>query len=63
MSEGVTITIPKELYFKLKQKISNSELFTSVDAYVSFILNEVLEDNINIDEDTIKARLKDLGYI
>ncbi len=63
MSEGVTITIPKELYLKLKRKISDSELFTSVDAYVSFILNEVLEDNINIDEDTIKARLKDLGYI
>ncbi len=63
MNEGVTITIPKELYLKLKRKISDSELFTSVDAYVSFILNEVLEDNINIDEDTIKTRLKDLGYI
>ena len=64
------IEIPESLYNKIEAKIKGSN-FASVPEYVSFILRERLtteEESSKSgyskeDEEKIKARLKDLGYL
>jgi len=67
----VTISIPKTLYDKIKERIENTD-FTSVSEYVTYILREVLanleeEEKEEIfndeEEEKIKERLRALGYL
>lgn len=65
-----SIEIPESLYNRLEAKLKGSD-FGSVSDYVSFILRERLttEDEgskpvySKEDEEKIKSRLKDLGYL
>ena len=73
-SESVSIKISKELYEKVQNRVKMSnEEFKSVEEYVTFLLTEVVSeaDAQNTDgnaytkeeEEEIKGRLKNLGYI
>ena len=65
-----SIEIPESLYNRMEARIKGSN-FASVSEYVSFILRERLsteeEGSKTVyskeDEEKIKARLKDLGYL
>jgi hypothetical protein len=73
-TEFVSIKISKELYDKVQNrvKLSNEE-FKNVEDYVTFLLTEVVsetdsqvsDDNAYTkeEEEEIKGRLKNLGYI
>ena len=73
-TEFVSIKISKELYERVQNrvKMSNDE-FKNVEDYVTFLLTEVVSeaDTQNADanaytkeeEEEIKGRLKNLGYI
>ena len=73
-TEFVSIKISKELYERVQNrvKMSNDE-FKNVEDYVTFLLTEVVSesDSQNADgnaytkeeEEEIKGRLKNLGYI
>ena len=64
------IKISDELYEKIEKNLSDYG-FETVDEYVEFILKEVLEDKSEGDEqvfseeeeEIIKKRLRDLGYL
>ncbi len=64
MDDKVSIKIPKDLYLKLEEKIRDT-VFEDVDSYIHFILNEILEESVYTkeEEEEIKARLRNLGYI
>jgi phage-related minor tail protein len=74
-SAVVTLKIAKELYDRVENrvKLSNEE-FKSVEEYITFLITEVvkedqdqLADSANAytkeEEEEIKGRLKNLGYI
>ena len=73
-SNYVSIKITKDLYDKVENrvKISNEE-FKSVEEYVAFLLTEVVSEAdsqgsetnayTKEEEEEIKGRLKNLGYI
>lgn len=63
------VSIPTSLFKKIEKLIEGSE-FVDVSDYVTYVLNEVLEENqeeveslTEKDEEKIKARLKALGYV
>ena len=66
--EKKTVSLPAELYGKIEQRIVGTE-FDSVDEYVNFVLEEVLKEEESEtsfskdDEEEVKKRLKDLGYL
>ena len=70
MEQRKTVEIPESLYNRLEAKVKDSK-FASVSDYVSFILRErmTIEEQgsksaySKEDEEKIKARLKDLGYL
>ena len=74
-SSFVSIKITKELYDKVESRVKMSnEEFKSVEDYVAFLLTEVVSEadsSSNSDgnaytkeeEEEIKGRLKNLGYI
>lgn len=66
-----TITIPRPLYEKLKSRIEKTG-FSSVSDYVTYVLRQLVssleEENkkqefSKKDEETVKKRLKALGYL
>jgi hypothetical protein len=71
------IQLQDELYAQLEQVVKASNEFTSVDQYAAYILDQVVkkkqqaqanevEKNTNYsqaDEDKIRERLKNLGYL
>ena len=66
---GFSLTLPKELYDKLKRRAEGSE-FRSVEDYVLFVLGEVVSDEgaepkgmDSEDEERVKDNLRALGYI
>lgn len=66
MKECQNIKIKNELFKKIKNKAK--ELDFSVDEYIEFVLKEILREKENIkhtkeDEEIVKKRLKELGYI
>ena len=67
-TQFVNISIPISLCRKIKERLEGTE-FTTVEAYVAFVLSEVVsddeEDNAFSEEDEaeVKNRLRDLGYI
>ena len=73
-TEFVSIKISKDLYAKVENRVKMSnEEFKNVEDYVTFLLTEVVSeaDSQNTDgnaytkeeEEEIKGRLKNLGYI
>lgn len=61
------ISIPLNLYSEIEERIKGSE-FATVDAYISFILNEIIYDEQGEqfnkeEEEQVKNNLRDLGYI
>jgi Arc/MetJ-type ribon-helix-helix transcriptional regulator len=63
-----TISIPTVLFNRAKEKIRNTS-FPSVSSYVAYILREMLvgkkkgEGLRKEDENKIKMKLRDLGYL
>ncbi len=65
MSDKVQIEISKELYDKVKEKITGTSI-TTVEEYVELLLeNEFPEETeyTKEEEDLIRERLRRLGYI
>jgi len=64
------VYIPEEIYNKIEQRVADTE-FDSVDEYIAFVLAEVLKENdeedrpaySKEDEEEVKKRLRDLGYL
>lgn len=68
MSERKPITISAKLYSIISERIKNPiNGFDSVEAYVDYVLEEVLADDENsVDEEEkkkIQEELKKLGYV
>jgi Arc/MetJ-type ribon-helix-helix transcriptional regulator len=67
MKNGKSISLPSELYSKVEKKVSETG-FGSVDEFVAYVLEKVLEDDelekemSAEDEAEVKKRLKSLGY-
>ncbi|MHA1594172.1 MAG: CopG family transcriptional regulator [Candidatus Baldrarchaeia archaeon] len=67
--EKVPIYIKKELYERLKKHVKESGGFESIEEFVEFVLNEVLEEEEEEEvyspeeEEEIKRRLRSLGYL
>ena len=69
--EKVAVYVSKGLYDKVKSRVKESGgEFKSVDGYVEFVLREVLKEDDGAkeaytrdEEDSIKKRLKSLGYL
>jgi Arc/MetJ-type ribon-helix-helix transcriptional regulator len=67
MKNGKSISLPSDLYQKLEKKVSETG-FNSVDEFVAYVLEKVLEDDepekemSAEDEAEVKKRLKSLGY-
>lgn len=66
--EKVTIKIPKPLYDRLKQIIEDSG-FSSVNEFIVYVLRDLVSRGIDEKQelskeetDSIKTRLKNLGY-
>lgn len=62
------ITLPDDLAKKLTERINASNEFSSLDAYVCYILEEVLKQTdtatyTKAQEDAVKERLENLGYL
>ncbi len=68
--EKKNVPIPAKLYDAIDQRVQETE-FNSVEAYVTFVLEEVLKDDDEEDEiafspedeEEVKKRLRALGYL
>jgi len=67
--EKKTVFLPAELYSKIEARAKATD-FGSVDEYVKFVLEEVVKEEeeeekpfSKEDEQEVKKRLKDLGYL
>ena len=64
-SEVVSVNIPKQIYMKIKEKISDSK-FSSVNEYIIAKLEEEISQEsayTKEEEELIKERLRRLGYL
>jgi len=68
--EFISVRIPKNLYEEISRRVKESEgEFKSVEEYVAFVLNELVkedeEENAYTpeEEEEIKKRLRQLGYL
>lgn len=65
-----TVEIPQRVYGAVEQRLGRTD-FDSVDAYVAYVLEEVLAEveesttgtHEEIDEAEIESRLQSLGYL
>ena len=73
-SNFVSIKISKDLYDKVENRVKNSnDEFKTVEEYINFLITEVVNDSesqsteanayTKEEEEEIKGRLKNLGYI
>lgn len=67
--EYKTVKISKDIIEKIEQQIHGTE-FKSVDEYIAFVLEEIVRDKEESeeifseeDEEKVKERLKELGYL
>ena len=63
--EGKSVFLPAELYRRIEERVKATG-FGSVDDYVLFVLEEVLKEEEEIsgeEEEQVKQRLRDLGYL
>jgi Arc/MetJ-type ribon-helix-helix transcriptional regulator len=68
MAETVEVKILKEYYDEITKMIAESSQFKNVSDYVNFVLKEILskEDSPGYskeEEEAIRKRLEDLGYM
>ena len=70
MAEEVSMKIPERIFNRLKQRVESTGEFSTVDEYVAYILGQVVErlegekqEHSKEDEERIKQRLKNLGYL
>lgn len=67
--EKVHVPISKELYEKVKKYVDEMGGFSSVEEFIEFVLNEVLESEESTagyskeEEEKVKERLRSLGYL
>jgi len=67
--EKVTVRISKKLYDKIVEEIKDSDEFKSVDEFVEYVIEQVLEEEdeesayTEEEEEEIKERLRSLGYL
>jgi len=65
-----TVSIPTPLFRKIKKRIENTG-FTSVSSYVTYVLREIIAEEVDEqeepfsaeDEERVKQRLRALGYL
>ena len=65
-----TVELPTHVYGAVEQRLDRTD-FDSVDAYVAYVVEEVLAEveesttgtHQGIDEDEIESRLQSLGYL
>ena len=68
-SERLTpVEIRERYYREIERIVAQSAQFDSVADYVNFVLNEVLfgegnDDSSEEDEEIVRQRLRDLGYL
>lgn len=73
-SDFVSIKISKDLYEKVENRVkASNEEFKSAEEYINFLIREVVNDTeaqasdgnayTKEEEEEIKGRLKNLGYI
>ena len=65
---GVSINIPQALYEKINRIVeTNQNEFRTVEEYIVFVLQEVTKEEEPTlsanEEDEIRKRLQDLGYL
>ena len=68
--DKMSVPIPSVLYDAISKRVRETE-FTSVEEYVTFVLEEVLKDDDEDeeiafspeDEEEVKKRLRALGYL
>ena len=67
--ENKSVEIPADLYGRVEERLSNAG-FSTVDEYVTFVLEEVLRDDdedavafTKEEEEEVKKRLRALGYL
>jgi len=62
------VSLPAELYNRIEERVKVTE-FSSVEEYVTFVLEEVLKEDdegpsfTKEEEEEVKKRLKALGYL
>jgi len=68
--EYVSVKIPKSLYDEILKRVKESDgEFKDVEEYVTFVLSEIVKDEEEEhvytpeEEEEIKRRLKQLGYL
>lgn len=67
--EFISIKIAKKLYDRILKDIKGSSEFRSVDEFVNYVLEQVLEEESEEtvyskeEEEAIKDRLRSLGYL
>ncbi len=65
-----TVSIPTPLFLKIKKRIKDTG-FTSVSSYVTYVLREIISEEVEEqeepfsaeDEERVKQRLRALGYL
>ena len=65
-----TVSIPTPLFDKIQKRIANTG-FTSVSSYVTYVLREIISEEVEEqeepfsteDEERVKQRLRALGYL
>jgi len=65
------VNISEELYAKIQKRVEESKEFNSVDEYVKYVLEQVVEKTeekkeqpySKEDEEKVKERLRSLGYL
>lgn len=68
MEETVNVAISKRLYEEMEKIVEESE-FNSVEEYVTFVLQEVMKEDEEVEtlskeeEEEVKERLRGLGYL
>lgn len=67
--ESITVFISAQLYGRLEKRVGDTG-FSSVDEYVTFVLEEVLKEEggegtafTKEEEEEVKKRLRALGYL
>lgn len=67
--DKVTVKLSKELYEKAKRYVESEGGFNSVDEFIEFVVEQVLEEETGEvaytpeEEEKIKERLRSLGYL
>ncbi|WP_254545259.1 hypothetical protein [Halomarina pelagica] len=69
--ETATVTLPEHLYSRIDARTRRTD-FSTTDAYVTYVLEEVLDrvegdreesQHAEIDEAEVQSRLRSLGYL